>query len=496
MSFKHLVLPIAVLIAAPQHAGATGFFFAAEPIEVRSVLIDVEVSDTALHYQASVEVQSPADTVVWILPLPAGASLGPSAPQTLDALESASALQVILPLSDACPSPAPGASESGCGCGGSPPLPTGTATTVRSPDAQTPFTLRAPVGPSSDETEILVGVRSIDLISRLQALNVPTSSATRARLDLYFAQPTDALWSVITQTSGTRRLPTVSVDLPPESQPAIPLIATQSTAAPQLDLRILIRADTPFLPENWVGVVPPSSELVFDGQGRVNYSAWAARASAGGSGHFFATEAIIDTDEEVTTRLYARPAAQNLDRDPIFRPHPRTSFRVPAELDLSGQDSLQVCNEVVAEREPLPCAHIYCGTRSECLVVEGLAACRCALGTAGTIIDSAEAAPQLTCAALSARPSADVCDNLDCGAGTCVAQGLRPLCACEVGAVAVLKPGGLTCVAVAMDAPTYGPGGGPESRAARTRFAAMSTLSLFGLIGALWWSRRSRQGSH
>ncbi len=477
-------------LIAPAPTRAAGFFFAPEPIEVRAVLVDLEVSADKVRYRASVEVQGPSQTVIWIVPLPAGATLAAVETDDLDALEAASAMQLTLPLSDACPSMTDRDGNSGCGCGGSAPLPTGTATTVRSPDAQPVFTRRAPVAPGTGTPEILSGVRTDDLVARLQALNVATSSTTRTELDRYFAQPTFALWSVFTQSPGTRRLPAIAVDLPPESQPALPLMATRTAAAPQLDLRILIRAEGPYLPENWVGVVPPASELVFDGTGRINYSAWTARASAGGSGHFFATEAVIDTDQGVTTRLYARPAAADLDLDPLFRPHPRTTFRSPGRLDLSGHDSLEVCNLVVADREPKPCAHVYCGQRSECLVVEGRAACRCPLETAGTIIDSAEAEPQITCTAVQPAPSGDWCDNLDCGQGRCLSQGTRPVCQCNPGAVAQLGPQGLGCVLADESLPTYGPGGGPESRAARSTFAAMSGLSLFGLIAALWCSRR------
>lgn len=479
--------------AAPAYA--LGFVFAPNtaPLEIRSVLVTADRGPDALQVVTTLEVQGAASDLIWLFPLADTASVASTSGEPQATLEASSGLEVRLPASDPCPVLTAPSTSSGCSCGSDTPLPTGTATVVETPDATPPSTARATQDRSSTEPEYLRGVVATELLTRLEAAGVTTSSTTLAELQVYFTRPRDAVWWRMDSAPGQRQLPTLSVSYANDVQLKLPLMASRARAAPQLDLRVIITDAGPTLPENWVGVVPPVGELLFDGAWRTNYSAWVSRASAGGSGHFFAYESVSDAGDRVRTRLYARPAARDLDRDPAFRPHPQTGFRVPALLDLSGHASLQVCNETVLAREPQPCGHVYCGQRSECLVVDGEAACRCPEDTAATIIDSADGQPQVTCAAaLGVRPEVlpDPCAGLDCGLGSCEASGSRALCACDAGAVAVLAAQGLSCVVADADAPTYGPGGGPESLAPASAFASLGLLSMLGLGLMLWRLRR------
>lgn len=484
------------LLGSAAPAYALGFLFApnAAPLELRSVLVTAERGPQALELRTTVEVQGAAGEIIWLFPLAQTASIASDSGLSQVALEESSGLEVRLPASDPCPVLTAPSTSSGCSCGSDTPLPTGTATVVQTPEATPPTTVRADQDSRSTEPEYLQGVVAAQLMTRLEAAGVSTSSTTLAELQVYFTRPRDAVWWRMDSAAGQRQLPTLLVSYANDTQLKLPLIASRARAAPQIDLRVIIEDAGPTLPENWVGVVPPVAELLFDGTGRTNYSAWVSRASAGGSGHFFSYEAVRETEGRIQTRLYARPAAQDLDRDPAFRPHPQTSFRVPALLDLSEHASLQVCNETLPAREPRPCGHVYCGQRSECLVVEGQPACRCPEGTAATIIDSADAQPQVTCAAnLGVRPEVqpDPCAGLDCGLGRCEPSGSRALCACDAGAVALLAAEGLRCVAAAEDAPTYGPGGGPESLAPASAFASVGLLSIMGL-GLMMWRLRRR----
>lgn len=490
------LLGAGLMLGCPCPASAIGFVFSPQgpQVEVRSVLADLEVGPDRVVLRASVELAGEADRVIWIVPLTDSATAAGSPTGELDALEAASTLQVLLPASDACPVVNPGSTDSGCSCGGSTPLPTGTATVVHTPAAEPLMTARADPESTNQAPQYLRSVRAGDLMTRLEAEGVQTSSTTRAQLEQYFARAHDAVWWDLQRTPGTHRLPALSLTLAAEAPLTLPLIATAPWAAPQLDLRVLVRAAGPYLPENWVGVVPKASELVFDGQGRTSYSAWVARSSASGSGHFFSTEAVLDTPQGVTTRLYARPAPDALDRDPIFRPHPQASFRVPNQVDLSDQRSLEVCNQVVAAREPNPCAHLYCGQRSECLLVDAQAACRCPEAADATQMDSAQGWSQLTCTARTlSEPAGSApgpCATVDCGQGTCRVRGERALCACDPGTVATLGDLGLRCVTADADAPTFGPGGGVESRARAAAFASAGGLGLLGLVIMLWSMRR------
>ena len=117
------------------------------------------------------------------------------------------------------------------------------------------------------------------------------------------------------------------------------------------------------------------------------------------------------------------------------------------------------------------------------------------LGDAVAEVLAADGQPQVTCIPtdLPGLPAIveDPCAGAACGAGTCHARGARAHCLCNPGAVGILTSEGPTCVAADPDAPTYGPGGGPESRAVLSRAAlGPSLLVSAGLLLLLTLRRR------
>ncbi|MCA9551990.1 MAG: hypothetical protein KC933_18265 [Myxococcales bacterium] len=497
-------LALAALLAAPAVAHATGAAFASAPgtVHVRSVLAAFDAGPEALTLEVALELTGTATRVVWVLPLPALplAQVEEATPEALDAREDATAWQVTLPLPEGCPVKAT-ASSAGCGCG-DPPPPAAAPTLAHpeAPVAQIPVTVRGAGRATISHLEVFEGISGAALVSALRDANQAVSAASAAALVEALPRPGPVLWVEAASDPGARRLPVLRLRLPPDTQPSLPLRITAPQVDVRLDLRVLLTADGPSLAENWVGITPLTDEILFDDQGRTSYGPWVARACAAGSGHVFAIEAVVtEPDDRVTTRLYALTGAEQLDRDPAFRPHPQPTLRSSPLLDLAAAPSLLVCDEVEPTRLPAPCAFNFCGPSTEGVVVEDRASCRCPVGAAAAVIEGPDGTPSVACTPaerLSAAepPGApDPCVNLDCGAGTCLARGGEALCACASSAVAQLGPQGLRCVSAPADTPTFGPGGGVESRgAALVRAAGLGSGAVFALLGVLFLSRRRR----
>ena len=148
-------------------------------------------------------------------------------------------------------------------------------------------------------------------------------------------------------------------------------------------------------------------------------------------------------DHLFLTRLTTRVSPEEMDHDPAFAPGngtPLPSVMTSTEYTLGG------CGNDVIDQEALEdnlairaCSSVYCGA-GECAITGLGVGCLCNEGHVARSFTDLDGQPSVTCVPL-VRPvdlGADttlpnVCDNLECGAGSCVDLGGFPGCDCDDG---------------------------------------------------------------
>lgn len=250
----------------------------------------------------------------------------------------------------------------------------------------------------------------------------------------------------------------------PGTEPMIPLRLTAISAEPEMGLLIFIVADQAFASDNWTTMDLPVEDLKWhpvrnqnNYQGLLSYNL----DQVGGQGFVVeragATDAVFATGEsaaelqaildrrDVITRLHGRAHPEEMVSDPVFAP---ASISFDGVFDLSNRPAVEMCNG--AQRNPLSCAETYCGVGGSCAsTAAGVDGCVCDEGFVARNVRNPTRPGQperdtIVCQDASldflaefGPAEADVCANVECGAGTCVATNGFPTCSCDEGFAAV-----------------------------------------------------------
>ena len=157
------------------------------------------------------------------------------------------------------------------------------------------------------------------------------------------------------------------------------------------------------------------------------------------------------------TRLTTRLNAEEMTFDPMFAADP--AVQLQARLSITGtRRSLDSCREEIANADKPRyeeirlqqwCATTYCG-HGRCVATDSGAGCECDPNYVARAFTNLDGQPSITCVpdeypvdfSAGGIELPDVCEDYDCGSGTCVNLGGFPSCSCAAGNAGALTAGG------------------------------------------------------
>lgn len=476
------------LVGLPAIASACGGLFCAtpppltapEPVDQTAERIIFEVDEGEITAHIQIQYAGEADDFAWVVPFGAvPGEIVESDDQLFADLDSASALQVILPPQDPCQFT--GSDDSGgCGIGcSSDDAAMGTAAGEGASDGTSPVTVYDHNFTENFEYHTVGAENTQDLVDWLQDNGYNVSDNMTPVMDLY--NGTDSAFVALKLQADRDASDINPIAITYEgTHPSIPIQLTAVAAQPLMGILVFIVADVPYAPANYVATPPVTSEILHDDTGVTSYFEWVARETDEAGGQFFSTEYVGDAffggRSRILSRYYTRMSPHMMTLDPVFDPHTDVTFRQSSLLDLSFNGSLWECGVVVTERIPNDCAFNYCGADSACTILNGTAACICDAGDVAQSITGPDGGRYVTCIPEEnpygvtavdggAGTEFDPCVSSGCGSGTCVLRGGFPTCECPEGTVAVLTGtgDGVICSEVDGTVTTYGPGAGTEA---------------------------------
>lgn len=479
-----------------------------EPVDLELARVVFEVDEGQITAHVSMGFVGTPDEIAWVLPVSDVPTVEESSYELMAALEHASGLSVRMPASEPCLTPDVTASmetESGCACGGASTLPGDPTRLAGEETEHPPVRSYGTTMTTSYEVETIGAATSDILIDALRTRGFAVSDNMAPAMDRYRSVGMKFVLIRLRNDASARQTAPLALTYPGDT-PTIPLALTGVAARPYFGLLVTVLGESTYMPRNFVGIAPSTDEILFDDAHRVSYFEWIARAAASSAGHLFVSEYVglnpiakgtmIDGHEirhTYLSRFFTRISPEHMDDDPEFTRHPDPTYRMNGRLDLIEEPSLYMCNELVEERLPSPCAFNFCGEGGECTVVDGQVGCICAPGDVAERITSPDGEDRVVCAPrtqafaleLEDPPAVDPCGLADCGEGACVVKHGRATCDCLPGMTARLDGDFVLCAETPANAETFGPGAGIESRPMTMTSAAIDRESP-AYAAALW----------
>ncbi len=452
-----------------------------------NIIFEVNDDDTiTAHVQ--IAYTGSADDFAWIVPVPDVPDVAESDDAWFAALEGATRPVVFLPLPDPCPQPnGSSGRRSGVGCGGEDSASSAPVYGSDDPESSELVSVLASASTENYSYEVVQAAEATDLIGWLADNGYNVSDNMAPAMQPYLDGGMVYLAVRLREGRSADNIVPIAMTYPGDA-PMIPLQLTAVAAQPLMGVQVWIFGDTAFHPANYADVTVDTTQLAYDADGRTNYFAWVARATAEADGHLFVTQAILGTDSfgglglddlidghEVVSRFYTRMNPEHMNLDPMFEAG-AADTRVFPSIDMSGNASIQDCNTIVAERLPSQCAFHYCGAGATCYETDsGTVGCDCPDGQVASRVTAPDGSRSMTCVpadnplGITAEAGGvggefDPCADADCGSGTCVLRSGFPTCLCDDGAVAATTAdGGVYCLPTDGTLEAFGPGGGAES---------------------------------
>lgn len=485
----------ALVVLVPAAAFACGGLFCAavpadspvppEPVDQTAERIVFEVGTETVTAHVQISYTGPADEFAWIVPVSGTPDVFESQPEMFADVDAATALDVVLPPPDLCPSPSGGGGDGGRGCVGGCAQADSAAVAdgaeARGADGQSPVTVYAQDVTDNYEYSVIGAAEASDLVGWLQINQFNVSENMVPVMQPYIDEGMRYLAVKLREGRAATDIQPLAIRYE-GSQPMIPIRLTAVAAQPLMGIQVWIFADAPYVPENYTWMAAQDREIMSDENGNTSYFSWVARTVDEHMGLLFVAEFVGQNQtgrfpqHDVVSRYYTRLNPERMTVDPLFEEDP-TAPVVDNILDLSWQVSPFGCGGVDFGVLPSPCAYHYCGDGAECAVVDGRVGCVCRDGEVAQAITGPSGARTLTCvpaenpfgitaAAGGAGTEFDPCAGVDCGAGACVLRNGFPTCACDDGSLACLEPdGSVACLPTPAGMETFGPGAGVESAA-------------------------------
>ena len=504
----------------PAAAFACGGFFCSAPVgptppqpvdqTAERIVFEVHGDDTiTAHVQIS--YAGPADEFAWIVPVPGTPEVDETDPALFQDVDGPTALQVLLPQPEFCPVPNGGGGGGGCvGCGMADEA---TAVSDASPrgaeDGGPVVTVHAEGSTDNYDFVVISAELASDLTEWLQTRGYNVSDNMVPVMQPYIDEGMNYLAVRLRDGRTANDVAPLAMRYDGD-EPMIPIQLTAVAAQPLMGIQVWIFGESPFLPENYAWEAPDSQEILSDELGNTSYFAWVARIVSESGGQTWSAEYIGQNltsrfpQHAIVSRFYTRLNPEQMTVDPIFA----SSTAAPGVtnlLDLSGQPTPFGCNGINTDVLPSLCAYNFCGPGASCGVVDSQVACKCADGDVAQDITNPDGSDGVTCVPSSnpfgitaeaggAGTEFDPCNDVDCGAGSCVLRNGFPTCDCDDAAFACLEEdGSILCVEPTEEPETFGPGAGSESApvvAAKTlelgelRFAGLPWLPALLVAGA------------
>lgn len=443
-------------LLAPSSASACGGFFCGQqPVDQQAERIVFAVGPTHTRMIVQIAYRGLADDFAWVLPLgfvPAESDLGTFSALALTQLDANTAPIFVRPDDPVC----------------SPILLNGGGS-----DADTPGVtvhLEHVVGPY--EVVVLEGSSAAELVAWLQGHGFRITDAMMPYVETYVREGMKLLALRLSPNEGVEDIEPFSIRMP-TTTPGIPIRLTAVAAEPEMGVLVFVLASQRFGTGNWSELTIDPATIRFASHAwpaETDYLARVAEEADAVMGMGFVTEMagptepLLETvraatpaddeqrrardelvallsDHSYMTRMYARLSPEEMQIDPIFRPH--AGGDVPREVQLVRF----VDGEDMCESDGLsPCDFALCGAGA-CVdvttdgVPPRIAACDCAEGTVARASFGALGEPTVACVdpsrSLIDPGEADPCASFDCGLGSCVAVNMTPTCRCSEGAVAI-----------------------------------------------------------
>lgn len=525
------VAAVSIATLVPSVAFACGGFFCSapagpvppQPVDQTAERIAFEVhGDETVTAHVQISYTGPADEFAWIVPVPGTPEVDESDPQLFVDIDAPTALQVMLPQPEFCPAPVGGGGGGCIGCAfasadNAVSAPTGMGSPRGADDTGPVVTVHAEGATDNYEFVVISADLASDLTEWLQDRDYNVSDNMVPVMQPYIDSGMNYL-AVRLQDGRT------ASDVAPLAmrydggEPMIPIQLTAVAAQPLMGIQVWIFGETPFLPANYAWERPATQDIFSDELGNTSYFAWVARTASEADGQVWSAEFIGQNltgrfpQHSVVSRFYTRLSPEQMNVDPVFSSASDAPV-VANLLDLSAQPTPFGCNGINTEVLPSLCAYNYCGPGASCGVVDGQVACKCAQGHVAQDITNPDGTNGVTCVppenpfgitaeAGGVGTEVDPCNEVDCGAGTCVLRNGFPTCDCDDPAFACLEDDGtILCVEPTGDPETFGPGAGRESGpvvAAKSvepdgvRFAGAPWLPGLLVLGVMVGTRRRR----
>lgn len=487
-----LSLSLAGVLAGPAAWACGGLFCSTgptpQPVDQSAERIVFEVDRGRITAHVQITYAGGADNFAWVVPVPSVPDVEESSTAFIQAIDQASAPQVMLPPSDPCDFGSfDGNGGGGCGCAEADQASAGGGNAAPRSAPEGNVVVYAQDVTDNYEFAVVGAVQTSELVTWLQMNGYNVSANMTPVMDVYNG-PT-AKFLALKLRDGRTVSDIVPIKMTYDgTMPMIPIRLTAVAAQPMMGILVYILADRPYEPSNYMSMRPDISEILFDANGRTSYFEWVARTADELEGKVFITEMVAanpirsvggqNVSRHTTlSRFYTRMSPHHMTEDPMFEPHSSGSYSAAALIDLSAQPTQLRCFAPIPERAPSACAFNYCGQGATCAIIDGQVACDCPQDSVAQRVTGPTGQATLTCVprmnpfavtatAAGAGTAFDPCRGYDCGQGECVLKGGFPTCECRAESAALIRSNGtLGCDPLPATTPTYGPGAGNESRA-------------------------------